>query len=59
MVSAMVVPLFPTLIILTLVLIIIWAIHRALSPKALPGPVVAVDGSVTSATVGRVVTMSS
>lgn len=55
----MVAPLFPALIILTLVLIIIWAIHRALSPKALPGPVVAVDGSVTSATVGRVVTMSS
>ena len=47
------------LLILTLVLVIIWAIYRALSPKALPGPVVAVDGSVTSATVGRVATMSS
>ncbi|MDG6913621.1 MAG: Dna2/Cas4 domain-containing protein [Nitrososphaerota archaeon] len=47
------------LLILTLVLVIIWAIYRTLSPKAIPGPVVAVDGFVTSATVGRVVTMSS
>ena len=47
------------LLILALILVIIWAIYRALSPKAIPGPVVAVDGSVTSATVGRVATMSS
>ena len=53
------VPLFPALIILVLVLVIIWALYRALNPKALQGPVVAVDGSVTSATVGRVATMSS
>ena len=55
----MVVPLFPVLIILVLVLVIIWALYRALKPRALPGPVVAVDGSMTSATVGRVATMSS
>ena len=54
----MVVPLF-ALVVLILILVIIWAIYRALNPKALPGPVVAVDGSVTSATVGRVATMSS
>lgn len=54
----MVVP-FVALLILALVLVIIWAIYRALSPKALPGPLVAVDGSVTSATVARVATMSS
>lgn len=47
------------LLILVLILVIIWAIYRALSPKAIPGPVVAVDGFVTSATVGRVATMSS
>ena len=47
------------LVILVLVLVIIWAIYRALTPKALSGPVVAVDGSVTSATIGRVATMSS
>ena len=47
------------LLILVLALVIIWAMYRALSPKTIPGPVVAVDGSVTSATVGRVVTMSS
>ena len=47
------------LLILVLALVIIWAIYRALSPKALPGPVVAVDGPMTSATVGRMATMSS
>ena len=47
------------LLTLALVLVIIWAIYRALTPKAIPGPVMAVDGSVTSATVGRVATMSS
>ena len=47
------------LLILVLALVIIWAIYRALSPKAIPGPVVAVDGPVTSATVGRVAIMSS
>ncbi len=47
------------LLILVIVFIIIWAIYRALSPKAIAGPVVAVDGPVTSATVGRVATMSS
>ncbi len=50
---------FVALLILVLVLVIIWAIYRALTPRALPGPVVAVDGSLTSATVGRVATMSS
>ena len=54
----MVEPLF-ALVVLILVLVIIWAICRAISPRALPGPVVAVDGSVTAATVGRVATMSS
>ncbi len=47
------------LLIIVLVLVIIWALYRALFPKALPGPVVAVDSGVTSATVGRVATMSS
>jgi CRISPR-associated exonuclease Cas4 len=51
-------PLF-ALVVLVLVLVIIWALYRALFPKALPGPVVAVDSGVTSATVGRVATMSS
>ena len=55
----MVVPLFPALIILVLVLVIIWAIYRAMLPRALSGPVVAVDGSMTSPTVGMVATMSS
>ena len=54
MVSAMMEPLFALVI-----LVIVWAIYRAVSPKAISGPVVAVDGSVTSATVGRVATMSS
>lgn len=47
------------LLILVLVLIIAWALYRALFPRALPGPVVAVDGPTTPSTVGRVATMSS
>ena len=54
----MVEPLF-ALLIIVLALVIIWAIYRALTPRALLGPVVAVDESVTLATVGRVATMSS
>ncbi len=54
----MVEPLF-AIVVLVLVLVIIWALYRALFPKALPGPVVAVDSGVTSATVGRVAAMSS
>ena len=50
---------FVALLILVLVLVIIWAVYRALSPKAIPGPVVTVDGPMTSATVGRVAIMSS
>ena len=47
------------LLILALALVVIWTIYRALSPKALAGPVMAVDGPMTSVTVGRVATMSS
>ena len=47
------------LVVLALILVIIWAIYRALTPRTLPGPVVAVDGSVSSSTVGRGATMSS
>ena len=54
----MVVPL-SALVVLVLVLVIVWALYRVLNPKALPGPVVAVDTDVTSPTVERVATMSS